>query len=166
MRQDYKVGQSLFDTQPSRDFFYDLAPAIIKSGWADISALTVNNRVISIAFALKFAGVFYYWIPAFDTEFIKYSLSKVHIQNLLKSCFEQYYTEFDFMRGDEEYKFKWTNAIHKSYDMRIYRNNLYFNMDSLISASRNRLKDLYSKHPFVRKLMVKISKSRFLSGKS
>lgn len=166
MRQDYKLGQSLFDTQHSRDFFYDLAPAFIKSGWVDITALTINNRVISIAFALKYAGVFYYWIPAFDTEFIKYSLSKVHIQNLLKSCFEQNCREFDFMRGDEEYKFKWTNAVHKSYDVRIYRNNLYFNMDTLRAASRNYLKELYSKHPFVRKLMVKVSKSRLLPDKS
>ncbi len=160
-RQDYKLGQSLFDIQSNRDFFHELALAFIKPGWIDISALKIKDRVISIAFAFRHKEIFYYWVPAFDTEFIKYSLSKVHIQNLLKSCFEQNYTEFDFMRGDEEYKFKWTNAIHKSYEVKIYKNMLCCKLDSLRFTARKYIKNLYNNYPLFKKILVKISKNNF-----
>lgn len=163
-RQAYKLGQSPFESQTTRDFFYDLAGTFTKLGWADISALKINGRVISTVFALKNKGVFYYWLPAFDPEFSKYSPGKVHIHALLKRAFDQQYEDFDFMRGDEAYKYKWSNNTFGSYELKIYRNNLYCKLDALKSASKDYLKELYNKHPLFKKMLINISKSKSLIG--
>lgn len=161
-RHIYKIGQSLFEREANRDFFYDLALAFTRLGWADISALKINNRIISAVFAFKYNGVFYYWVPAFDPEVIKYSPGKVHIHTLLKNCFEQNFKEFDFMRGDEEYKFKWANNTLNNYELKVYRGKFYRRLDALKTALRNYLKDLYDKYPLFKKMLIRISKSKLL----
>lgn len=163
-RQDYKVGGSLFEVQANRDFFYDLGLTFIKLGWASFSALKINNKIISVVFAVKYKGVFYYWFPAFDPEFIKYSPGKTHIYNLLKDCFEQGCKEFDFMRGDEEYKFKWANNVLVNYELKVYRNKLYLRIDALKVKYRSYIKDLYMKYPLFKKMLIKISKNEFLQA--
>lgn len=157
-RQSNKIGQSLFETQTNRNFFYDLAFTFTRRGWADISALKINDRVISVVFTFKYKGTFFYWIPAFDLEFSKYSPAKVHLQNLLKNCFEQSYKEFDFMRGDEDYKSRWANNVINNYEIKIFKNGLFCRLDTLKSASKSYIKDLYNKHPLFKKMLVKISK--------
>lgn len=157
-RQDYKLGQSLFELQDNLGFFYDLAFAFSRIGWADISVLKTTNRIVSAVFALKYKGIFYYWIPVFAPEFIKYSPGKIHIHALLKNCFEQNYEIFDFMRGDEEYKFKWANHISNNYEFKIYSNGLYRKLDALRSLLRKYIKIFYYKYPVVKRVLIKISK--------
>jgi len=158
-RQVYKLGQSPFETEAARDFFYDLAVNFTRFGWADISALKINERIVSLVFALQYKGIFYYWIPVFAPEFSKYSPGKVHIYALLKRAFNQQFEEFDFMRGDEAYKYKWSNSTFNSYELKIFKNNLCYRLDILISVSKNYIKKLYNKYPLFRKVLIKISKS-------
>lgn len=157
-RQTCKLGQSPFEAQTTRDFFYDLAAIFTKLRWADISALKINERIFSVVFALRYKEIFYYWIPVFDPESSKYSPGKIHIHALLKRAFDQQFKEFDLMRGDEAYKYKWSNKTFNSYELKIFKNNLCCKLDLLRSASKNYLKELYNKYPLFKKMLVKISK--------
>jgi hypothetical protein len=47
--------------------------------------------------------------------------NKLHHQFLIEECFRRGYTEFDFMRGAYEYKFKWTEAVRENYGIRFLR---------------------------------------------
>lgn len=157
-RQEGKLGVSLYEKQENRAFFTELAPVFHAAGYSDLSALRINGRIISAVFALKYKKNFFYWIPVFDPEFLKYSPGKVHIQMLLKKCFEEGYREFDFMRGDEPYKYKWADGSVSSYEVKIYKSKSRCRLDAIKDWAVNHIRYLYNKNALFRKVLINISK--------
>ncbi|MDD5773360.1 MAG: GNAT family N-acetyltransferase [bacterium] len=155
-RQIDKVGDSIFDTRINRDFFQELAVEFTKMGMADISVLKVGNKIISINYALKCNNIYYFWIPTFDPLFIKYSLGKLHILNILKKCFEQNLKVFDFMIGDEPYKFKWAKKTFNNYEIKVYNNQLFYKLDNLIFNAREKIVNLKNKYPLLQRIAQKM----------
>ena len=163
-RQAFKIGESIFETQSKREFYFDLASTFIEREWADISTLKVNNRRISFVFALRYNGVFYYWIPTFNPEYSKYSPGKVHIRYLIEKSFKESDREFDFLIGDEPYKLRWAKNTKRNYEIRIYRNSFVQKLDYLRIRLRVTLKGIKDKYGLLERLWVNISKVKFLSN--
>ncbi|MBI4847192.1 MAG: GNAT family N-acetyltransferase [Nitrospirae bacterium] len=162
-RQAGKIGESLYETQVNMDFFSELASAFHATGWSDFSVLKIDGRIISAVFAFKYHRIFFYWIPVFAPEFLKYSPGKVHIQILLKKCFEEGFREFDFMRGDESYKYKWADGSASSYEVKIYRSRSRYRLDSMKDRARGSLRNMYNRNPLFRKILIRFSKMTLLS---
>jgi CelD/BcsL family acetyltransferase involved in cellulose biosynthesis len=55
-------------------------------------------------------GRFYYWIPAYDPEFNVLSPGRLMLHFMLRECYDRGGREFDFLVGDEDYK--WHYATH------------------------------------------------------
>lgn len=159
-RQADKVGKSIFEQGKNRIFFNELASVFNGLGWMDLSALKIDGRIISAVFAFKYREVFFYWIPVFDPEFLKYSPAKVHVQMLLKKCFDQGFEEFDLMRGDESYKFKWANGSLSNYEITIYRTSMLHKLGLIKNMARSRIKDLYNNSSLFRKILIRASKAK------
>lgn len=164
-RQIYKPGRSIFESEKYCNFISDLAFTFFERGWAELSTLKVNGRIISVVFGLKMNKVFYYCTPAFDPSFSKYSLGKLHIYFLLKNCFEQGYDKFDFTIGDEPYKLKWANDSMENYEIKIYKNDFLYRLDISKFLLKHSLKSLKSKSTLLEKAWKKISKIKWFSAK-
>ena len=114
-RQSEKQGQSIFSCKKNRDFFRDLAYFPISYGEISMSAIRLDGVIISAAITITSATTMYYWIPSFNSELKIGSLGKVHIRELLRSCFNLGLKRFDFMGGNESYKYQWaTESYHVS----------------------------------------------------
>lgn len=157
-RQSSKVGKSIYECESNRKFFNELASVFNDLGWMDFSILKAGGRVISSVFAFKYKKVFFYWIPVFDPEFLKYSPAKVHIQMLIKKCFDMDFKEFDLMRGDEDYKFKWADSSLSNYEIKIYSIGILCELDLIKNMVRRLIKDMYKNSPFFRKILIMVSK--------
>lgn len=157
-RQSFKAGKSLFEDRSKCNFFSDLALVFGGQGWADISLLQVNGTAVSFVFALKYDRIFYYWVPAINPEYRKYSIGKLHIIKLIERCFQENYREFDFMIGDEPYKLRWAKSTRKNYEIKIYRNNLLYRLDNIRIKSRGILKDMKNRYPLLERLWTRMSK--------
>ncbi len=157
-RQADKIGKSIFESKEVREFINELAASFSSMKWLDISILRLKDRVVSIVFAFRHNGEFYYWIPVFDSNFSKYSPGKVHLYYLLMQCFEQKFTRFDLMRGGEPYKLKWSNSELISYDVKIYRSYYYYLLDTAKSGFRKLVKHLFDEFPVIRNWLIALSK--------
>lgn len=92
------------------DFFVDLANSFVSNGLVEFSALTLDSRIIASHLGFTSKGRRYYYLPAYDPEFKKYSPSKV----LLAKLIEKTFTEkgiFCFGPGDFSYKEDWCQAV-------------------------------------------------------
>ena len=68
------------------------------------------------------------------------------------------------MRGDEEYKFKWSgNHYSNNYDIKICENSLVLKLDGLRNSLRMHVKYMYNEHPAFKKIVIKISKFKLFS---
>lgn len=108
-RQAGKVGTSIFDDDRNTAFFRDLLDAELSEFRLHLSAIELNGIIVSAAYSIVCGDSFYYWIPSFDQSIPKVSLGKLHLKHLVEECFSSRCSWFDFMGGDESYKYQWAD---------------------------------------------------------
>ena len=102
-----KPGHSIFEEARNIQFFDDLLNHQGDHFPPHLSAIELNGEIISACYSLLCGDVFYYWIPSFDATIKSVSLGKLHIKMLLEKSFESDIRYFDFMGGNEPYKYQW-----------------------------------------------------------
>jgi CelD/BcsL family acetyltransferase involved in cellulose biosynthesis len=75
-------------------------------------AYWLRHRGRTIAYMLGFEekGVYHAWNMAFDPEAASFYPSRLLIHEILRDCHARGVREFDFMRGEADYKSKWTSC--------------------------------------------------------
>lgn len=103
-------SSSIFHTEPGRLFLKDLILTLSREGKAEISLLEQGTSLLAFSMSLKRDGVYYFYVFATNKaqEYETYSVGKILISNLLESAFARRFKRFDFMAGEEPYKFEWT----------------------------------------------------------
>ncbi|MBC8556102.1 MAG: GNAT family N-acetyltransferase [Candidatus Brocadiales bacterium] len=157
-RQEYKVGKSIFENAGTRQLFLDLAEVFGERGWMETSAMRVDGEIVSAVCSLKCRGVYYYWIPVFDPEYIKFAPGKLHIKNLIEHCYTDNYEQFDFMIGDEEYKFHWSKTIANNYAVTIYKGLFLYKLNKTIVYIKEYLRGIRDQNVILKNWWKKVSK--------
>jgi CelD/BcsL family acetyltransferase involved in cellulose biosynthesis len=96
----------LWANSAHRQFIY----ALHQAGILLVSVLYANDQPIALHLGFERRGRFYWWLPTFDQNLQRYSAGRVLLEELLHYCFEQGQTEFDFLNGEDAYK--WCYATH------------------------------------------------------
>jgi CelD/BcsL family acetyltransferase involved in cellulose biosynthesis len=94
---------------PLQQFYIRLCTALGLKCGVHFSVLTLAGRPISFHFGFLYRGRLYYYRPTYDRSYQNFSPGKVHIAMLLELGCEEGWREFDFLLGDEDYKYAWTN---------------------------------------------------------
>jgi hypothetical protein len=102
-RSDYV---DLFANSRHRQLFHEL----LDCGLLKISTLNAGGRLIAAHLGVLDRGRLYWWIPAYDPADSIYSPGRLLLELLIKESFERQHREFDFLIGNEDYK--WYYATH------------------------------------------------------
>lgn len=70
--------------------------------------LEFNNELIAYLLGFEQNHKYYAWNMAFRPEFSEYYPSRLIFAEVIRECHEKKLGEFNFMRGEAEYKSKWT----------------------------------------------------------
>jgi CelD/BcsL family acetyltransferase involved in cellulose biosynthesis len=109
-RWDKKNISLAFSGEPERRFYVQMAVDFARSGKLDVLTLEVNGDVIAFTLSVTHGTQFTWLITAHDPDFEKYYPGELVLVRLLENTFRQgKFHEFDFTRGDEPYKYKWTD---------------------------------------------------------
>jgi hypothetical protein len=103
----------LFNSQKIRDCYVDSARQFASNGWLALYVLTANDEPVAAELCYEYKRVMYAGLGGFDPDFSEYSIGNLVINQIIEKCIERGIKEFDFMGGDEPYKFKW-NAKHRT----------------------------------------------------
>jgi hypothetical protein len=91
-------------------FYASLVRRAMHSGLLNCSSLMLDGRPISWEINLQINGVLYGYSCAFDSSFKQVSIGSLHTYKLIEWLIRNGGDSYDFMRGDEEYKARWTNG--------------------------------------------------------
>jgi len=91
------------------NFYRIFSKRILTKGWLHLSVLFLNKTPISIHLGFVYKNRFYWYAPVFNEQFRSFSPGVVHLNYLIQECFNQKYDVFDFLRGEEKYKIRWSN---------------------------------------------------------
>jgi CelD/BcsL family acetyltransferase involved in cellulose biosynthesis len=129
-RADSKRIETTFSGEAMQAFHVEIAGIFHSNGWLTLRVMRLGDRVLASLYCFTFAGrVFAYQMgidPAWETR----GIGSAIIFNMVEEAFQRNCTEFDFLRGGEEYKDSWTAHSRSQYTINIYNNSVMGQMIS------------------------------------
>lgn len=97
----------LFAVEPRHvRFFRELR----RRGLLIVSTLNAGEKLLSVHIGAVADNRLYWWVPAYDARLARYSPGRLLLEDLLAESFARNHVRFEFLLGDEEYK--WRYATH------------------------------------------------------
>ena len=75
-----------------------------------LSTLHAGDRLVAAHFGMLTDQMLHYWFPTFDIEFSQYSPGTELLLQVTKDCCDRSLGKLDLGFGDDDYKFKFSNA--------------------------------------------------------
>lgn len=120
LRRKSQKNKSIFDRSAHAEFIRAVANRFLKNNWLDLTVMRNSHSIAAIHLGLLYGGNFYYYLPAFNNDFQRYSIGRLLLFDLMKNCFDCGIAKFDFMLGEEDYKKDYNPQLEPLYFMDIY----------------------------------------------
>ena len=105
-----------FLTEEMRHHIHNTAKTAFSEGWLNLSFLTLDGQKAAANMSFQFNNRLWLYNSGWEWDFRDYSPGWVLLANLIQWATENGIQEFDFMRGDEPYKYKFGGI-----DRHVYR---------------------------------------------
>ncbi|MBL7094302.1 GNAT family N-acetyltransferase [candidate division KSB1 bacterium] len=123
-RWETRNGSSIFSSENICSFFQTIAQKFADKGYLSFSLLKVGEVTVAMHMGFQYQNRGYYYIPTMNIEYSKYSPGIIHLLQILRDSFSQDLQIFDFMSGNEKYKYSFSNE--EAQLLRGYLNNNNF----------------------------------------
>lgn len=117
-------AKNIFKDKRYKDFYIDVSTTFFAKGNLDLSHIKLMGQILAIHFGFYYGNKFFYYMPSFNLNYSNYSPSRILLHTMLKKSFSDNHNEFDFLSGDESYKYDWTNSYRQVYGLFIYPDNI------------------------------------------
>jgi len=105
--------KGIFTDAKAKEFYRDISRQFLKKKWLHFSWLNVDGEMASAEYCFVYNGKLYAATAARDLRYSQYSIGHLHYMFLAKEAINRHLHEFDFLKGDEPYKFYWTKSARK-----------------------------------------------------
>jgi len=102
----YDEQKVAFLTSEMQDFMRQTAQCAFEAGCLQLSFLTIGGKKAAGYFAFDYLNRIWLYNSGMSLDFREYSAGWVALAKLIQWCIANGRTELDFMRGDENYKYR------------------------------------------------------------
>ena len=113
MRQKHQVG--MFADPVRQACFRSLIKGLAARGLAKVHSISSNGRTIASDCVFQFRGSVAAYQGGFDPEFYQLSPGTVNQALIINEALSAGAVEYDFLIGDEAWKYEWTNEERQLY---------------------------------------------------
>jgi CelD/BcsL family acetyltransferase involved in cellulose biosynthesis len=117
----HNADKAGFLTPVMRQQFHAIAQAAAKNGWLRLAFLEVNGQKAAAYLTFDYGNRLYIYNSAIDPRFNTLSPGWVLLAHLLRWAIENKRAAFDFLRGEEDYKFRFGAVAGKIYRVQVGR---------------------------------------------
>lgn len=104
MAQD--PSKQAFLTQPMRQHIHNTARAAFNHGWLQLAFFTINGQKAAASMSFLYDGRLWLYNSGWEWAYREFSPGWLHLAYQIMWATENSIAVFDFMRGDEDYKYK------------------------------------------------------------
>ncbi len=115
-----KGEPGVFGTKKAREITMQTIKYFAEKDWLRLHFLIVNNRPVATSLDLEYGGKMYGHLCGFDPDYAKYSVGNLLLLKIFKQCIIKKISEYDFMQGDESYKFDWTQKYRQNINIKFF----------------------------------------------
>lgn len=106
-----------------RAFHRDAVALLAESGLVRLYTLHLDGVALASLYAIDWDGRAYFYQSGFDPAFAKLSAGLVLMGESVAESFARSLTSYEFLRGEEPYKFEWANAESRTVGLSIVRHS-------------------------------------------
>lgn len=93
-------------------FHRDVAHLFLERGWLRLHLLSIEGVVRAVLYCFSLQGRTFYYLGGFDPDLSRLSIGTLLNARAIQYAIEEGDTEFDFLRGNESYKYRWLPEVH------------------------------------------------------
>jgi CelD/BcsL family acetyltransferase involved in cellulose biosynthesis len=108
-------------------FHHKISKLFFDNGWLYLAFLKVKENYIAAQYSFIYGNIMSCFQAGFDPEWSKYHVGSVLQSFVLEDIIGKKLVEFDFLRGTEDYKYRWTKTTRKTVDLALWRSKLTYN---------------------------------------
>lgn len=127
------------------DFHKKVMLDFAKKGWLRFYVLSFNNEPVSYVYGYVFNNTFWFYQTSFDVSQKKFAPGSIILQLVIESVINEGIKEFDFLRGEEPYKYQYNTGERKLHTALVFRSkNLHyyqFKIVEMLSKFYKKLKE-------------------------
>lgn len=142
LRAKRKNIVSTFQEEKLSGFHDALIHRLGADGRAWLRLIKNGSETIAVLYGFSFCNHLFYYQIGLDPEWERYGPGTVLIYEAIKEAYESGHKEFDFLRGNEEYKSSWTSESRDLFAVSIYNRTIMATVAKTVSQS----KDLIKRH--------------------
>jgi CelD/BcsL family acetyltransferase involved in cellulose biosynthesis len=94
-------------------FHTRVSQRFLERGMLRLFRVRVEGRTIAAFYSYEYSNGLYYFQSGLDPAWEKLSVGTALVGYAIKYAFDRRLALFDFMRGSEEYKFRWTSTVRE-----------------------------------------------------
>ncbi len=98
-------------------FHREVSRTFSKIGVLKIYRLLIGGKPAAMLYGFKYGGKFFYYQSGMDPQYEKESVGTALMGHCIRDSIESGLKEFDFLRGNEAYKHRWTGTSRKTVDI-------------------------------------------------
>jgi hypothetical protein len=99
------VDKAHFMDDKMAAFFLEMGDTLVETGWLDLAILEIDGQPASAYFSYNYKGRLYLYNSGYDPRFGSYSAGVALLAYRINKAINQGIQCFDFLRGDEPYKY-------------------------------------------------------------
>jgi CelD/BcsL family acetyltransferase involved in cellulose biosynthesis len=123
--------------------FQSLLDSLGPKGWLYAALMELNDDVIAFQFGFRCGHSLWDYSKAYDPKFSRLSPGTMLIPAVLDYGYANGYREYDFLRGEEQYKMRWSTGFHRTWRVVIWNQRhisrirafLYLNVKSAVNRA-------------------------------
>ncbi len=147
-RFDAKNMASKFDFEKRGAFHRAIAEVFLKRGWLQLYLIEEEEKVVGALYCYRFKDTLFYVQGGFDPAYSRMSLGNVIMARAIEDAINRGLRIFDFMRGSEPYKKRWTKEeqyLHRLVFPLSFKARLLFFAEDVTFQSKRLIKKVLKK---------------------
>jgi len=120
--------ESSFKGRDIQAFHREVASDFLSNGWLRLYSLNCNQKAVASLYAFKYIDSMSYYQSGFDDSYQNFSPGSILMEHCLQDAIKDGLKEFHYLRGNEEYKLKWTKDAKKTKTILIINRTLNGNI--------------------------------------
>jgi|GEM_PF-455564 len=157
--------RTLYSKPRGRRFFQAALAGLAQEGLVRLYSLRAGTRVAAFCLSFLSQGVHYYYIPGFDPSFSKDSPGHLLLRRIIQEAHQEGMAVFDFMKGEEEYKYRWAGDETWTRRLLAARPEPFARLGMETRRGFFRLRDRARQSPAVRRLFFKTMSFKTVLGR-
>jgi CelD/BcsL family acetyltransferase involved in cellulose biosynthesis len=101
-------------------FHADVLQQMARRGWARLYVIQVCGGAVAALYGFSIGKKFLFYQSGMDPAWSRLSVGLVMMGWTIAEAIRNRHKEFDFLRGDEPYKFRWANSSRQTLTVRLF----------------------------------------------